>query len=104
MLITVAMLLVALGVADIISGIFTTRFIERLSAELFEAVEKQRQTFRQLRLVRAELKSAETRREMAQHTCDELREKLSRILVRLNALAEHANQRKKVKVRGQRPD
>ena len=104
MLIAVATLLVLLAFADIVSGIFITRFVERLRAELFEAIEEQRQTFRQLRLIRAELKSAAARREAAQHTCDELQEKLSRIQVRLSTLAERTGRRKEVKVRGQRPD
>lgn len=102
MLTTVAILLVVLGVADILSGICITRFSERLSAALFEAIEEQRQTLRQLRQARSEQKSAEMRCEAAQHKCDEMQDRLSHIQVRLSALAERDDQRKGVKVRGQR--
>lgn len=104
MLTTMAIFLVLAAFADILSGLFIGRFLERLSAKLFAAVEEQRQTFRQVRQVRAELKSVEVRREAAKHKCDEFREKLSHLQVRLNALAERAEKRKGVKVRGHRSD
>jgi septal ring factor EnvC (AmiA/AmiB activator) len=103
MLIVTAAVLVLLALADIVSSIFTTRFVERLRAELFDAIEEQRQTFRQLRQVRAELKLAEARRDAAQRRCDELQDKLARIQVRLHALADQAEKRRDVRVRGQHP-
>ena len=104
MLTIVAVLLVLLAFADIVSGIFTTRFVERLRAELFETIEEQRQVFRQLKQVKSDLKSAAERRETAQHKCDELQERRSRALTRISTLAELAEKRRGVKVRGRRPD
>jgi peptidoglycan hydrolase CwlO-like protein len=106
MLTVVAMLLVLLAFVDIVSGIFISRSIERLRAELFAAIEEQRQAFRQLKQALAELQSAQERRETAQRKCDELQEKLLGVQRRIGALAELAKKRRevKVKVRGQRAD
>ena len=104
MLISMAIVLVVLAFADIVSGVFTSRFIERLRAELFDAVEEQRQAFRQLRQANAELKSVEQRKEMAQHKCDELQQTLSRFQARIDVLSEGADHRKSIHVRGHRPN
>lgn len=103
MLIAVSIALMLLAAADIFSGVFITRTIEKLTAELFAAIEEQRQALRQLRKTKAELKTAATRRELAQRQCEEQREKLSRVQARLHALAERADKQKAVRVRGQRP-
>jgi septal ring factor EnvC (AmiA/AmiB activator) len=93
MLPTMAVLLVLVAFAGILSKIAISRFIERLEVELFELIEEQRQTFRQLKQAKSDLKSAGRRLEMAQQECHELQTALDRALAQLNALTEAAERR-----------
>jgi hypothetical protein len=76
----------------------------RLSADLFEAIEEQRQASRQLRQAQAEHKSAQAWLKAVRHKCEEFKERLSHVQTRLNALAAREERRKGVRVRGHRPD
>lgn len=101
MRIAMVVLLVLVVFSGILSKVFISRFITGLERELFALIEEQRQTFRQLRQLKSELKSTEQRRAMAQQEYNELQTASQRLQARVNALSELAERRKE-QARGRR--
>ncbi|MCC7264646.1 MAG: hypothetical protein IT369_19195 [Candidatus Latescibacteria bacterium] len=93
MLISMVVILGLLIVACTLSKIDTGRTITKLEEELFQLIEEQRKTHKQLRLVVAALKSIEVRRELAQKECVRLQNDLFRIQAQVRSLAEAAQKR-----------